>query len=191
MAIARAILITKSALPALASSSSARPRSSRAVGGGGRAPGGVGDQMRDVLAGRRMRVRRQPPHAAEPARLLPHEAQLHMLLQGACLPHPGFCTRNCSRAHCAGPTVDLRHWGPCQPSPGSRQKACFVCTETGAFMYFKPYSLVESPGGAFKSIAELMYPRGLMLNLSMYQSGVDFKCPYSNRPLSPGFNAIF
>jgi hypothetical protein len=32
-----------------------------------------------------------------------------------------------------------------------------------------------------------------MLNFSMYQSGVDFKCPYSNRPLNPinRFNAIF
>jgi hypothetical protein len=24
-----------------------------------------------------------------------------------------------------------------------------------------------------------------MLNFSMYQSGVDLKCPYSNRPLKP------
>jgi hypothetical protein len=24
-----------------------------------------------------------------------------------------------------------------------------------------------------------------MLNLSMYQSGIDVKCPYSNRPLKP------
>jgi hypothetical protein len=24
-----------------------------------------------------------------------------------------------------------------------------------------------------------------MLNFSMYQSGVDFKCPYSNRPFKP------
>jgi hypothetical protein len=38
----------------------------------------------------------------------------------------------------------------------------------------------------YNSIAELMYPRGLMLNFSMYQSGIDFKCPYySNRPLKP------
>ena len=35
----------------------------------------------------------------------------------------------------------------------------------------------------YKSIAELMYPRGLMLNFSIYQSGIDFKCPSSNRPL--------
>jgi hypothetical protein len=35
------------------------------------------------------------------------------------------------------------------------------------------------------SIAELMYPWGLMLNFSMNQSGVEFKCPYSNRPLKP------
>jgi hypothetical protein len=25
-------------------------------------------------------------------------------------------------------------------------------------------------------------PRSYRLNFSMYQSGVDFKCPYSNRP---------
>jgi hypothetical protein len=34
-----------------------------------------------------------------------------------------------------------------------------------------------------------------MLNFSMYQSGTDFKCPYSNRPLKPltpyRLNAIF
>jgi hypothetical protein len=24
-----------------------------------------------------------------------------------------------------------------------------------------------------------------MLNFSMYQSGIDFNCPYSNRPLKP------
>jgi hypothetical protein len=38
----------------------------------------------------------------------------------------------------------------------------------------------------YKSTAELMYPLGLkMLDFSMYQSGIDFKCPYSNRPLKP------
>jgi hypothetical protein len=35
-----------------------------------------------------------------------------------------------------------------------------------------------------------------MLNFSMFQSGIDFKSPYSNRPLKPltpliGLNAIF
>jgi hypothetical protein len=35
-----------------------------------------------------------------------------------------------------------------------------------------------------------------MLDFSMYQSGIDFKCPYSNRPLKPfnplnRLNAIF
>jgi hypothetical protein len=33
-----------------------------------------------------------------------------------------------------------------------------------------------------------------MLDFSMYQSGIDFKCPYSNRPLkplTPRLNAIF
>jgi hypothetical protein len=28
-------------------------------------------------------------------------------------------------------------------------------------------------------------PRAKMLNFSMYQSGIDVKCPYSNRPLKP------
>jgi hypothetical protein len=28
-----------------------------------------------------------------------------------------------------------------------------------------------------------MYPRGLTLNFSLYQPGIDFKCPYSNCPL--------
>jgi hypothetical protein len=44
----------------------------------------------------------------------------------------------------------------------------------------------------YKPIAELMYPRGL-LNFSMYQSGIDVKCPYSNRPLNPlnRLNAIY
>jgi hypothetical protein len=37
----------------------------------------------------------------------------------------------------------------------------------------------------YKSIAELMYPRGLSANFDMYQSSIDFKCPYSNRPLKP------
>jgi hypothetical protein len=41
-----------------------------------------------------------------------------------------------------------------------------------------------------------MCPRSLMLDFSMYQSGIDFKCPYSNRPLMPAtplnrLNAIF
>jgi hypothetical protein len=47
---------------------------------------------------------------------------------------------------------------------------------------------VESGGTGlplYKSIAELMYPRGLMLDFSIYQSGIDFKCLYSNRPLKP------
>jgi hypothetical protein len=48
----------------------------------------------------------------------------------------------------------------------------------------------------YKSIAELIDPRSLMLDFSMYQSGIDFKCPYSNRPLKPltllnRLNAIF
>ena len=30
-----------------------------------------------------------------------------------------------------------------------------------------------------------MYPKRLNANFSMYQSGDDFKCPYSNRPLKP------
>jgi hypothetical protein len=37
----------------------------------------------------------------------------------------------------------------------------------------------------YKSIAELMYPSELPVNSSMYQSGIDFRCPYSNRPLKP------
>jgi hypothetical protein len=31
---------------------------------------------------------------------------------------------------------------------------------------------------AYKSIAELMYPEAYMLDFSMYQSGIDFKCPF-------------
>jgi hypothetical protein len=42
-------------------------------------------------------------------------------------------------------------------------------------------------GGGYKSIAELMYPEANRLNFSIHQSGVVFKCPYSNRPLKPGF----
>ena len=34
----------------------------------------------------------------------------------------------------------------------------------------------------YKSIAELIDPRSQMLDFSMYQSGIGFKCPYSNRP---------
>jgi hypothetical protein len=37
----------------------------------------------------------------------------------------------------------------------------------------------------YKPIAELIDPRSLMLDFSLYQSGIDFKCPYSNRPLNP------
>jgi hypothetical protein len=38
----------------------------------------------------------------------------------------------------------------------------------------------------YKSIAELnVTPEADRLNFSIYQSGVDFKCPYSNRSLKP------
>jgi hypothetical protein len=30
-----------------------------------------------------------------------------------------------------------------------------------------------------------MYPRILPADFSMYQSGIDFNCPYSNHPLKP------
>ena len=40
-------------------------------------------------------------------------------------------------------------------------------------------------GVAGKSIAGLMYPSGVRLNFSIHQSGVDFKCPFSNRSLNP------
>jgi hypothetical protein len=39
---------------------------------------------------------------------------------------------------------------------------------------------------SYKPIAELHRPQKLkMLDFSMYQPGIDFKCPYSNRPLKP------
>jgi hypothetical protein len=41
-------------------------------------------------------------------------------------------------------------------------------------------------GVQVKSTAELVDPRGFkMLDFSMYQPGIDFKCLYSNRPLKP------
>jgi hypothetical protein len=50
--------------------------------------------------------------------------------------------------------------------------------------------LMCSTGGCLssqcKSKAERMYRlRLLMLNFFMHQSGIDFKCPYSNRPSKP------
>ena len=45
------------------------------------ATGGVGHQVRDVRTRQRVRVRRQPSHSVEPTWILPHEAQLHVLLQ--------------------------------------------------------------------------------------------------------------
>ena len=37
----------------------------------------------------------------------------------------------------------------------------------------------------YKSIAQLMYPRSLPAQFSIYQSGVDFERLYSNRRLKP------
>jgi hypothetical protein len=42
------------------------------------------------------------------------------------------------------------------------------------------------PMAEYKSIAKLMLPRSsYRLNSSIYLTGIDFKCPYSNRPLKP------
>ena len=40
-------------------------------------------------------------------------------------------------------------------------------------------------GASYKSKSELMYPRSLPANFSIYQSGVGLECPHSNRPLKP------
>jgi hypothetical protein len=52
---------------------------------------------------------------------------------------------------------------------------------------------VPVPDKLYKPIAELIDPRSLMLDFSTYESGIDFKCPYSSRPLKSlnRLNAIF